>query len=68
MRSEYDFSKGVKNPYVQQKRQITIRLDSEVVEYFKSMSTETDIPYQTLINMYLMDCVKSKRKLISHFS
>jgi uncharacterized protein (DUF4415 family) len=64
MREEYDFSQSVPNPYVKKlKKQVTIRLEEDVVDYFKDLSEETDIPYQTLINLYLKDCVKSQRKL-----
>ncbi|NEU72764.1 BrnA antitoxin family protein [Hassallia byssoidea VB512170] len=63
MRDEYDFSESVRNPYVKNlKKQITIRLEEDVIEYFKSLAEETGIPYQTLINLYLQDCAKSKRK------
>ncbi len=64
MKENYDFSKGVKNPYAKQlKRQVTINLNSEVVQYFKAQADVTGIPYQTLINLYLKDCVDNKRKL-----
>ncbi len=64
MRDEYDFSKARKNPYsAQLKKSITIRLDEESVAYFKSISEEVGIPYQTLINLYLRDCAASHRKL-----
>jgi len=64
MRAEYDFSKAVKNPYAAQlKKQITIRLDEESISYFKSISEEVGIPYQSLINLYLRDCAASNRKL-----
>ena len=64
MRTEYDFSKAVKNPYAAQlKKQITIRLDEESISYFKSISENVGIPYQSLINLYLRDCVASNRKL-----
>jgi uncharacterized protein (DUF4415 family) len=61
MREEYDFSQSVLNPYV--RKQVTIRLEEDVVDYFKGLSEETKIPYQTLINLYLKDCVKSQGKL-----
>ncbi len=65
MREEYDFSNAVKNPYVQQGKQvITIRLDCSVIEYFRALSAESSQPYQTLINSYLLDCVKNKRRPI----
>lgn len=57
MRAEYDFSNSKKNPYVKKtKKQITINLDVEVVDYFKEMAKQDGIPYQTLINMYLNFC------------
>lgn len=64
MREEYDFSKARKNPYASQlKKQITIRLDEEAIDYFKEISEEVGIPYQSLINLYLRDCAASRRKL-----
>lgn len=64
MKSEYDFSKGNKNPYAKiLKKQITINISEEVLEYFKEMSEKTSIPYQSLINFYLLDCVKNKKKI-----
>ena len=64
MRDEYDFSKARKNPYATQlKKSITIRLDEDSVAYFKGISEEVGIPYQTLINLYLRDCATSHRKL-----
>jgi uncharacterized protein (DUF4415 family) len=64
MRKEYDFSAARKNPYASQlKKQITIRLDEEAIDYFKSISEEVGIPYQSLINLYLRDCAVSHRKL-----
>ena len=64
MREEYDFSDGVKNPYVKpQKTSITIRIDTETVDYFKKLSAETSLPYQTLMNAYLTDCAVKKRNL-----
>ncbi len=64
MQQEYDFSHSVQNPYIKKlKKQITIRLEEEVVDYFKQLAEETDIPYQSLINLYLKDCVRSQRKI-----
>ena len=65
MKKEYDFSKGVKNPYASKlKKQITINISDEVLSYFKDMSIETGVPYQILINLYLLDCKKKNRKII----
>ena len=66
MLEEYDIDKlnPRPNPYAKElKKQITIKIAPSVIEYFKGESQETGIPYQTLINLYLVDCVKSKRKL-----
>lgn len=64
MRKEYDLSNARKNPYASQlKKQVTIRLDEESIGYFKSLSEEVGIPYQSLINLYLRDCAASQRKL-----
>ena len=64
MRKEYDFSKARKNPYAAQlKKQVTIRLDEDAIRYFKTVSGEVGIPYQSLINLYLRDCAATQRKL-----
>jgi len=66
MRKEYDFDKlkGRKNPYAKHlKKQVTIRIGVDVIDYFKNLAEETGVPYQNLINLYLRDCVQSNRKL-----
>jgi len=64
MKEEYDFSNGVRNPYVKKlKKQITINIDNDTVDFFKEQSKESGIPYQTLINLYLSDCAKHKKQL-----
>jgi predicted DNA binding CopG/RHH family protein len=63
MKREYDFSKGKKNPYLDVKKQVTIRLDGETIDYFKQLSDQNGIPYQTLINLYLRDCAQKHKKL-----
>ena len=66
MRGHYDFSKmkGKKNPYIKYLKQpITMRLDRDSIDYFKSLAEESGIPYQTLINLYLRDCATNERKL-----
>ena len=66
MRAHYDFDKmkGWKNPYAKMlKKPITIRLDHETIAYFKGMSAKVGLPYQSLIDFYLRDCVLHKRKL-----
>lgn len=66
MREHYDFSKmkGRKNPFSKYLKQpVTIRIDRDTVTYFKAMSEEIGIPYQSLINLYLRDCALHERKL-----
>ncbi len=66
MREEYDIKSlnPRKNPYVDKlKKQITINIDNNTIDYFKACAAETGIPYQTLINLYLSDCAKTKKKL-----
>jgi uncharacterized protein (DUF4415 family) len=64
MREEYDFARAQKNPYARKlKRQVTLRMDEDTVSYFKKMAQEIDVPYQTLINLYLRDCAASHKKL-----
>lgn len=66
MREHYDFEKmkGEKNPYVKHLKQpVTMRLDKSTIAYFKSLAEELGIPYQSLINLYLRDCVQNRKKL-----
>ena len=64
MRKHYDFSKAKPNPYARRlKQQVTIRLDQDTIGYFKNLSEETGVPYQTLINLYLRECASSGKKL-----
>jgi predicted DNA binding CopG/RHH family protein len=64
MRDHYDFSDLVPNPYAKKlKKQITIRLDEDVIEYFKRLADKNGIPYQNLINLYLKDCAMANKEL-----
>lgn len=64
MRKHYDFSKAKRNPYARRlKQQVTIRLDRDTIGYFKNLSDETGIRYQTLINLYLRECAFSGKRL-----
>ena len=64
MRKEYDFSNSTKNPYTDKlKKPVTIEIEADVLTYFKEMSEKTNIPYLTLINLYLKDCATSQRTL-----
>ena len=64
MKKEYNFTKmkAIKNPYVGKKKAVGINLSYAVIDYFKKLSDSTGIPYQTLIDLYLLDCVKQKKK------
>ena len=66
MKKEYDFSKmkSRKNPYSSKlKKSVTIRLSEDVIIYFKEMSEDSGVPYQSLINLYLRDCANHHRKI-----
>ena len=64
MRKSYDFSKSQRNPYARAlKRQITIRLDESTLSYFRGLSGQLGMPYQSLINLYLRDCVTQHRQV-----
>lgn len=68
MRKEYDFSKAKRNPYAHRlKQSVTMRLDKVVVDYFKDLAAELDVPYQTLINHYLRECALIGRRPSMHW-
>mgnify|MGYP001067711697 CR=1 FL=1 len=63
MRREYDFAKSIRNPYIKKlKKQISIRIDPDTIDYFKRLAEETGIRYQNLINSYLADCALRRLK------
>jgi uncharacterized protein (DUF4415 family) len=71
MKAEYDLSKmkSRRNPYARQlKKQVTLRLRPDVIDYFKGMAEETGVPYQSLINLYLLDCAQAHRKLVMQWA
>lgn len=66
MKAEYDLAKlkSRRNPYATKlKKPVTMRLSEDVIAYFKAMAEETGVPYQSLINLYLRDCVAQHRKV-----
>jgi len=68
MRKEYDFSLARPNPYARRlKRSVTIRIDTATIAYFKDLAAENAVPYQTLINLYLRDCVSARRRPITRW-
>lgn len=63
MKKHYDFSNAIRNPYAKKlKKQVTIRLDLDTLDYFRKISVETDMPYQKLINLFLRDCAEHHKK------
>ena len=63
MGKSYDFSKAKKNPYARRlKKQVTILIDESTLSYFKRLSEELGIPYQTLINLYLGECARAGKR------
>ncbi len=62
MRKEYNFENSVSNPYTKTKKAITIRLEPQAIAYFKEMSVELGLPYQTLINMFLTQCALEQKR------
>lgn len=68
MKKEYDFSDSVRNPYARHlKKQVTLRLNTDAIAYFKALAAETGIPYQNLINLYLTECAHSGKTLTLKF-
>ena len=66
MKTEYDLSKMKfrKNPYASKlKKPVTMRLGEDIIGYFKGMAEEAGVPYQSLINLYLRDCVAHHRRV-----
>jgi predicted DNA binding CopG/RHH family protein len=65
MKKEYSFSnlKELKNSYPSKKKAVGINLSPEVIDYFKKMAEESGLPYQKLIDLYLLDCAKKRKKL-----
>ena len=70
MKKEYDFKrmKEVPNPYAGKKKAVGINLSPVVIDYFKDLAEQTGIPYQKLIDLYLLDCVKRRRKPSLHWA
>ena len=65
MRKHYDFSKARRNPYAKRLKRPGDHpgWDQDTIAYFKNLSDETGIRYQTLINLYLRECAASRKKL-----
>ena len=64
MRKEYDFGNAIPNPYIKKlRKQISIRIDVDTINFFKKQAEETGIAYQNLINLYLSDCAIRSKKI-----
>jgi len=58
MKQEYDFSKGIRGRfYTPKKKSTTIRLDDDIILYFKKIASEQKIGYQTLLNSALREYI-----------
>ncbi len=54
MLDDYDFSNGVRGRFYKPKKiPVSLRLDNDIVLYFKKLASEQKVPYQTLINALL---------------
>ena len=63
MKKQYDFADSIRNPYAKHlKKQVTLRINTDAIAYFKALAKETGIPYQNLINLYLTECAHSEKK------
>ena len=59
MKEEYDFSKGIRGRfYSPHKKSTTIRLDDDIILYFKKKAAEEKVGYQTLMNSALREYIK----------
>ncbi|GHT65292.1 hypothetical protein FACS1894110_06790 [Spirochaetia bacterium] len=64
MRKEYNFIGSEPNPYLKKlRKQISIRIDLDTINFFKKQAEETGIAYQNLINLYLSDCAMHLKKI-----
>lgn len=58
LNEEYDFSRGTRGRfYTPHKKSTTIRLDDDVILYFKKMAGEQKVGYQTLMNSALREYI-----------
>ena len=64
MKAEYDLTNAQKNPYAEKLRKpVTMNLDAFAIDYFKREADRTGIPYQRLINLFLVECAREKKQL-----
>ena len=64
MKAEYDLTDARPNPYIEKlRRPVTMNLDTYAIDYFKREADRTGIPYQRLINLYLVQCAREEKKL-----
>ncbi len=54
VQDEYDFTDGIRGRFYEPKKiPVSLRLDNDIVLYFKKLASEKKVPYQTLINALL---------------
>lgn len=54
IKDEYDFTDGVRGRFYEPKKiPVSLRLDNDIVLFFKKLASEKKVPYQTLINALL---------------
>ncbi len=54
MEDEYDFTDGVRGRFYEPKKiPVSLRLDNDIILFFKKLASEKKVPYQTLINALL---------------
>ncbi|HFU75749.1 MAG TPA: hypothetical protein ENK66_05820 [Arcobacter sp.] len=54
MEDEYDFTDGTRGRFYEPKKiPVSLRLDNDIILFFKKLASEKKVPYQTLINALL---------------
>lgn len=62
LKDEYDFSKGIRGRfYTPRKKSTTIRLDNDVILYFKKKASQEKVGYQTLMNSALREFIHNHK-------
>ena len=66
LKNDYDFSDGIRGRfYTPRKVPTTLRLDNDIILYFKKLASEKKVPYQTLINALLRKEAQSVEDLLT---
>jgi len=63
LQAEYDFSKAIRGRFFRPKKvTTTIRIDNDILLFFKKLATEKKSAYQTLMNEALREYLKEAEK------